>query len=110
MIISRIKQKGVLQVMDRYSKIDKPTRTLNVQKENGKFVVWTTRRFISSRFPFNDEGDNYTFFYISIKATEFLTCLSRLTEQEKLLAVSEKLGIPTKEIVFKTKKSHFKTK
>jgi hypothetical protein len=75
--------------------------------EKGKAVIWTTKIFEADSWPFNDEGDNYTYFYKNLRDKDhFYKCLARLSDEEKKNLVSETLGMAMDKFILKSKKSH----
>ena len=78
--------------------------------ENKKIVIWTEKVFVADPYPFNDEGDNHTFFYKNLKDRQsFASCLSILSEydkQEVVMACLPDLRPDT--FILKSKKSYFK--
>jgi len=77
--------------------------------EGKKAVIWTSKVFESWEYPFQDEGENYTYFYKNFyDKKEFLKCLGRLTEDEKKSLVSKEIGISVDKFILKSKKSHNK--
>jgi len=78
--------------------------------EKKKKVIWTEKRFISDEYPFQDEGDNHTFFYKNLKdRTSFCSCLSQLTEYEKQeLIMGHLKDLLPGSFILKSKKSHHK--
>jgi len=80
--------------------------------ENKKIVIWTEKRFISDEYPFNDEGDNYTFFYKNLRdKAPFASCLAKLEEGLKYEFVMTHLkDLRLGYFILKSKKSHFKAK
>lgn len=78
--------------------------------EKGKIIILTEKRFVADKYPFNDEGDNYTFFYKNLKdRTPFASCLSMLTEYNKHEVIMAHLtDLRPDSFILKSKKSHFK--
>lgn len=78
--------------------------------ENKKIVIWTEKRFVADEYPFNDEGDNHTFFYRNLKdRTPFASCLSILNDYEKSNVVLAHLfDLRPDTFILKSKKSHYK--
>lgn len=78
--------------------------------KGGKIVIWTSKVFVADDYPFNQEGENHTYFFKNLKGIRFTTCLSRLTESEKIAHVAKILDMPEDKIVLKSRKSHFNPK
>lgn len=77
--------------------------------EGKKIVIWTVKRFISEPWPWQDEGENHTYFYSNLKSKDyFATCLSVLSDFEKIKIVSDRLGLDADKIALRSKKSHHK--
>lgn len=76
--------------------------------KGGKIVIWTTKRFIPDPYPFNDEGQNWTFFYENLRGEYFCCCLAVESDVYKRNFVGEKIGIDPEKIVLKSKASHHK--
>jgi len=77
--------------------------------EGKNTVIWTQKIFEADKWPFNDEGDNYTYFFKNLRDNNyFLKCLARLPHAEKIELASKELGI--KNIVLRSKSSHHKQK
>lgn len=77
----------------------------------GKFVIWTCKIFVAEKYPFQDDGENVTFFYKKLKdSMHFEKCPARLSDKEKIKLVSTSLNIPENKIVLRSKKSHHKQK
>lgn len=78
---------------------------------NGKVVIWTTTEFVPENWPFNDDGNNWTFFYKKVGDIDpFASILSRTTYREKKEMVAKTLGMNPKKIFIKSKKQHFRDK
>ena len=78
--------------------------------KGGKIVIWTNKGFAADKWPFHDEGEDYTFFYKNLRGPEFAKCLARESEEFKKNLVSQELGIPSDNIVLRSRKSHFPPK
>jgi hypothetical protein len=77
--------------------------------EGKKVVIWTQTLFIADDYPFQDDGENHTFFYSNLKDSKpFLSCLACISNEVKIKLVCDKLGL--KDIVLRSKKSHYKEK
>jgi len=77
--------------------------------EGKNTVIWTEKVFETDKWPFNDEGQNYTYFFKNLRDNKyFLRCEARLPETEKKKIVSQALGIEN--IILRSKKSHNKIK
>jgi hypothetical protein len=78
--------------------------------EGKNVVIWTTKEFIADDYPFNDDGENHTFFYQNLRGPHFATYLSRLSDSEKIQLVADKLALKVDKIVLRSRKSHFNKK
>jgi hypothetical protein len=75
--------------------------------EKGKIVIWTQKIFIADDYPFQDEGENITYFFKNLKdRTSFASCLARVSNEDKILFAANVLGENPSEIILKSKKSH----
>lgn len=75
--------------------------------EGGKVVIWTQKIFVADDYPFQDEGDNWTFFYENLKdRTPFASCLASTDDWNKIQIVADKLALKIDKIVLRSKKSH----
>lgn len=78
-------------------------------KEKGKIVIWTEKVFMADKYPFQDQGENHTFFFSNLKdRMHVVSCLSCLTDEEKKAVVSRKLNLKPDDFILKSKKSHYK--
>ena len=74
-------------------------------------TIWTKKEFVSNEWPFQDEGENWTYFYKSLKDKKpFAQMLARSSDVEKKKRVSEILGISINSFTLKSVKSHYKAK
>lgn len=78
--------------------------------KGGKIVIWTNKGFVADKWPFHDEGENYTFFYKNLRGPYFAKCLARESEEFKKNLVNQELGIPSDNIVLRSRKSHMNNK
>jgi len=77
--------------------------------EGKNTIIWTQKVFEADKWPFNHEGENYTYFFKNLRdKNHFMKCLARLSEDEKKKLISEALGI--KNIILRSKASHYKLK
>lgn len=78
--------------------------------ENGKVVIWTEKKFICDEWPFQDEGENHTFFFTNLKSGKaFASCLSILNEYEKeQIVLAHLTDLRPGTFILKSKKSHHK--
>lgn len=78
--------------------------------ENKKIVIWTEKKFICDVWPFQDEGENHTFFFTNLKSGKaFASCLSIFKEHEREQVVMENLpDLRQGKFILKSKKSHYK--
>lgn len=78
--------------------------------KGNKIVIWTNKIFEADPYPFNDNGDNYTYFYKNLRGESFAKCLARESEEFKKEFVSRLIEIPASKIVLKSRKSHVRAK
>ena len=78
--------------------------------KGGKIVIWTNKVFEADPYPFDDEGENHTYFFANLKGPHFGECLSIESEDVKKEYVSKIIGIPVDKILLRSRKSHFKKK
>lgn len=78
--------------------------------KGNKTIIWTNKVFESYGWPWNDTGENYTYFYKNLKGGSFGKCLARESEEFKKEYVSKLIDIPVDKIVLKSRASHFKAK
>ena len=78
--------------------------------EGKKAVIWTQKVFVADKWPFNDEGENYTRFYSNLRNSKhFFECLARLSEEEKKELISKEINLNVNSFILKSKKIHYKT-
>ena len=74
-----------------------------------KVTIYTERYFAADKYPFHDEGDYYTRFYLKIKSSQyFLECLASVSEQDKKKLVADHLKIQVKDVILMSKMHHYK--
>lgn len=78
--------------------------------KGNKTVIWTNKVFEADPYPFNDDGDNYTYFYKNLKGESFGKCLARETDDFKKELVSKLIDISPSKIVLKSRVSHMRAK
>lgn len=79
--------------------------------ENGKAVIWTSKVFEAYEYPFNQDGENYTYFYKNLRDNKpFATCLARCSDEQKKQMVADALDMPIGKFILKSKKQHCKQK
>lgn len=78
--------------------------------KGNKIVIWTNKIFEADPYPFNDNGDNYTYFYKNLKGELIGKCLARESEEFKKEFVSRLIEIPASKIVLKSRRSHMRAK